>query len=282
MEKMNPTREELAKLNNAFQETYLVHCVTNEITCESLANAILYVNSKPIMADDPREFSELFKTTDSLLLNIGHLSKERENQLLAASHLSQLCHKPTVIDVVGVTASSIRKKLSLTLLNQQPSVVKGNTSEIRMLCGLNSRARGVDGDSRDQQKEAVEELVQALIKKSEQFPQICFLATGAVDIIVMNQQVVLLKNGVPELDKITGTGDIVGALIATLLPQMDSVLLSVIGAVSYFNLCGEKALESCSYPFGMATFRQCLFDELSLLYGEKKNWWEEIKGEKVC
>ena len=34
-----------------FQESPLIHCMTNEITCESMAKALLYVNSKPIMAD---------------------------------------------------------------------------------------------------------------------------------------------------------------------------------------------------------------------------------------
>ena len=30
----------------------LIQCITNEITCESMANALLYIDAKPIMADD--------------------------------------------------------------------------------------------------------------------------------------------------------------------------------------------------------------------------------------
>ena len=52
-------------------EASLVHCITNEVTCETVANALLYVGAKPIMASDPREFAELFRQTDSLLLNLG-------------------------------------------------------------------------------------------------------------------------------------------------------------------------------------------------------------------
>ena len=63
----------------------LIQCITNEITCESMANALLYIDAKPIMADDPREFPQLFQQTSALVLNLGHLSQEREQSLLAAS-----------------------------------------------------------------------------------------------------------------------------------------------------------------------------------------------------
>lgn len=38
----------------------LIQCITNEITCESMANALLYIDAKPIMADDPRNFRSCF------------------------------------------------------------------------------------------------------------------------------------------------------------------------------------------------------------------------------
>lgn len=116
-----------------FQQSPLIHCVTNEITCESMANALLYVNSKPIMADDPREFDELFQQTNSLLLNLGHLSPEREKQLIISSEYAKRFKTPTVIDVVGVSASSLRKKLALSLMTNEPQVVKGNTSEMKKI-----------------------------------------------------------------------------------------------------------------------------------------------------
>ena len=33
----------------------LIHCITNGITKELVANALLYVGAKPIMAEDKRE-----------------------------------------------------------------------------------------------------------------------------------------------------------------------------------------------------------------------------------
>jgi hydroxyethylthiazole kinase len=252
--------------------------VTNEITCESMANALLYVNSKPIMADDPREFDELFQQTNALLLNLGHLSPEREKQLIISSEYAKRFKTPTVIDVVGVSASSLRKKLALSLMTNEPQVVKGNTSEMKKLVDLESRGRGVDGHASDQNQASLEKLSEKLKEYTSKYPETCFLATGETDVIVTREATYFLKNGVPELDKITGTGDMVGALIASLLGQGETVETSLVIAVSYFNLCGEKAAQQVSQPVPMSDFRNQLMNQLSTLL-EEENWWKDIKGE---
>lgn len=109
----------------------LIQCITNEITCESMANALLYIDAKPIMADDPREFPQLFQQTSALVLNLGHLSQEREQSLLAASDYARQVNKPTVVDLVGYGASDIRNEVGEKLVHNQPTVVKGNLSEMR-------------------------------------------------------------------------------------------------------------------------------------------------------
>ncbi|MFW8052629.1 hydroxyethylthiazole kinase [Vagococcus fluvialis] len=261
-----------------FQESPLIHCMTNEITCESMANALLYVNSKPIMADEPREFDELFQQTNGLLLNLGHLNPERERSLMKASDYSITFNAPTVIDVVGVSASSLRKKLALRLMENHPQVVKGNTSEMKKLCDLSSQGRGVDGHASDQTKDSLEALANKLREYTHRYPNTAFLATGATDVIVTKEATYFLQNGVAELDKITGTGDIVGALITSLLAQGESVETSLVMAVSYFNICGERAFEQVGTPVPMSNFRNELMNHLSLDYTDN-TWWKEIKGE---
>lgn len=39
----------------------LIHCITNEISCEMLANGILALGCKPVMADDSREVLDFTK-----------------------------------------------------------------------------------------------------------------------------------------------------------------------------------------------------------------------------
>ena len=44
----------------------LIHCITNEISCEMLANGILALGCKPVMADDPREVLDLLAKPGTL------------------------------------------------------------------------------------------------------------------------------------------------------------------------------------------------------------------------
>lgn len=250
----------------------LVHCITNEVTCETVANALLYVGAKPIMASDPREFAELFQQTDSLLLNIGHLSGKREASLVAASKLANNVQKPTVVDLVGYGVSCVRNQLARLLAAENPTVIKGNISELRNFCGLPSHARGVDGSELDQSEEAMTELSEAMKKLAVAYPKTTFLATGVQDMIVNQKYLWRLSNGVPALDRFTGTGDIVGALIAALLGSGVETADAVVSAVSYFNLCGEQVEEEC----GLTVFRQATLNQLSLLM--ETNWWDKVKG----
>ena len=127
-------------------------------------------------------------------------------------------NKPTVVDLVGYGASDIRSEVGEKLVHNQPTVVKGNLSEMRTLpvgeSWSRSRRRPLD-----QSEEAIEELIQALRQQTQKFPQTVFLATGIQDVLVSQEQVIVLQNGVPELDCFTGTGDLVGALVAALLGE---------------------------------------------------------------
>lgn len=195
----------------------LVQCITNEITVESMANALLYIDAKPVMADDQREFPEFFAQSDALLLNLGHISEVRQQNLLAAGKFAHATNQPTVIDLVGVSATQLRYDLGHQLLANHPNVVKGNISEMRRFADLKSTGRGVDGSQLDQSATALGELAASLQQLTQAFPTTTFLATGKIDLVVSAKGTWYLKNGVPQLDRFTGTGDIVGALIAALL-----------------------------------------------------------------
>ena len=60
----------------------LIHCITNEISCEMLANGILALGSKPVMADDPREVLDFTKQSQALFINLGHCQLRRRKQSL--------------------------------------------------------------------------------------------------------------------------------------------------------------------------------------------------------
>ncbi|MHC5247119.1 hydroxyethylthiazole kinase [Enterococcus sp. LJL90] len=255
----------------------LVQCITNEITCESVANALLYIEAKPVMADDPREFADFFKQNDSLLLNLGHLSPEREANLLAAATFAEKKATPIVIDLVGVSASQLRYDLAWQLMTHQPQIVKGNISELRRFCQLTSHGRGVDGSQLDQEMAGLQELAAALQKVAQDYPETIFLATGVQDVLVNKNECLLLKNGVWQLDNFTGTGDIVGALAAAFLGSGQRTIVAALAAVTYFNLCGEVASQTLGTPEALADFRQETLNQLALLK-EQSLWFEKLKG----
>lgn len=248
----------------------LVHCITNEITCETVANALLYVNAKPVMADDPREFPEFFSQSDSLLLNLGHIFPAREEALLLGARLAQEHQTPMVLDLVGVAATKLRCELAWEITGYRPQVIKGNFSEMRSFCGLPSAGRGVDGSPVDQTLAARQELAQAM-KTVAQKAQSVLLATGAVDLVTDGKAVFHLQNGVSQLDRFTGSGDVLGTLIAALLGSGLSPFNSAVAAVSYLNIAGERAKDSV----GLGNFRSETLNQLSLLMEE--DWWQAIR-----
>ena len=48
----------------------LIHCITNPISINQCANAILAVGGRPIMAEHPMEVAEITCTAKALMLNL--------------------------------------------------------------------------------------------------------------------------------------------------------------------------------------------------------------------
>ncbi|MDQ0223375.1 hydroxyethylthiazole kinase [Streptococcus moroccensis] len=257
----------------------LVHAITNSISNEFVANSLLAIGAKSMMTEDRRELPTVIKVADALFLNLGQMTLDKENVIKEAACLANQYHKPMVVDAVGITQLPNRLHLVKDLLRLTPQVVKGNTSEIRALLGLSSQARGVDGWQADQSGSRLMQLGKALKDFSKAHPETCFLATGPTDIVAVNGKIWWLTNGSSNLDRITGTGDVVGALIAGFLGDQLDKLEACLQGVTYFNLCGEKAAKR--YPNALGSFRQELLDQLGCLYREH-NWQEAatIREEK--
>ncbi len=269
--------EGILKTALPLKQAPLVHCLTNAVTIETMANALLYIGAQPIMADYPPEFEDVCRITDSLLLNLGHLGPGAGNVLAPASHYAHEVQKPTLVDIVGISATQTRYDLAQKLFLDQPAVLKGNISELRAFTDLPSHGRGVDGSALDQGDANLIELAKALCLKVKADPTTTFMATGPVDLIVNGNQALVLENGVAQLDRFTGTGDVVGALTAALLGVGLNGWQASVCAITYFNLCGEQAARQLTPPFGEATFRLATLDQLSLLMTQP-TWYQQLTG----
>ena len=78
----------------------LIHCITNGITKELVANALLYVGAKPMMAEYERELDSVIQVSSAVLLNIGHLTEQKEACIIKAAKLANNDQKPLVVDAV--------------------------------------------------------------------------------------------------------------------------------------------------------------------------------------
>lgn len=265
----------MKKITIPLQTAPLIHCITNAISVETVANALLYIGAKPIMTEDIRAFNDLALQTNSLLLNLGSLSLDKEKSILAASKLA-IGKEPVVLDVVGIASAKSAMKVAKKIIADQPTIVRGNISEMRALCDLQTHGRGVDGSLLDQTDEELINLITAL----KQLPQeSIYVATGTKDIIVARNNVWVLSNGVPELDRFTGSGDTLSGLLAALLGEGASPEDAAIQAISYLNIAGETA-KSKTVTSGIAEFRQLFLNELSLLGVEDSDWINKIRGTK--
>lgn len=257
----------------------LVHCLTNEVTAELLANALLSVHASPIMADSVEEMTDLFPQTKSVLINLGHLSAEKKQAMLLVTKACAQKQKPFVLDLVGIGAIADRKAFAQELMAYHPTVVKGNYSELRSFCDLPNHACGVDSHQKDATLAQQQVLAQALQGLHKKYPKTVFLATGSTDFVRTKNDDWQFYNGVPQLNAFTGTGDIVGALIAALLGEGYAPIVATVAGLAYFNCCGEKAQQLLKPESGMAWFRMAVMDQLSLLW-QQENWAKTIKGER--
>ncbi|BAD52630.1 hydroxyethylthiazole kinase-like protein [Oryza sativa Japonica Group] len=107
----------------------LVHCVTNLVSMDIAANALLAAGASPAMVHSLREVPEFTPRCDAVCVNVGTLSEGWLPSMRAAASAG----RPWVLDPVAAAASEFRMEACLSLLALRPAVVRGNASEILAL-----------------------------------------------------------------------------------------------------------------------------------------------------
>lgn len=232
----------------------LIHCITNPISINQCANTILAVGAKPIMAEHPREVMEITESADGLMLNLGNITDTRMEAMLISANKANEKRIPTVLDVVGIACSSLRREYTHNLLHKaKMTVIKGNYSEIYALFNEKYSSAGVDSDV----SLSIENTEEAAVNLAIKYRTIV-LATGKSDIITDGNRKVFIHNGCIQLSSVTGTGCMLGALCTSFLASsntMDAVIL----ASAYLSICGQLA----KTDKGSGSFMVNLLDKLS-------------------
>lgn len=248
----------------------LIHCITNYVTVNDCANALLACGASPIMTDEPEDVEDIVSICSGLVINIGTLNERSIKAMQLAGARSAQLHHPIVLDPVGAGASRLRTETACQLLDTLPmAVIRGNMSEIKALVGASAATRGVDVNPDDVTTE--ENLVQnaefarSLAAKTGAVVAI----TGAIDIVADSETAYAVRNGSPLMGKMTGAGCVLTCLVAAFVaanPQ--EPLEAALAAVVCEGLAGQIAANRMTGLDGNASFRTYLIDALSKLDGD--------------
>jgi len=231
--------------------TPLVQCLTNEVTTNLVANALLAIGASPAMTSVPGEAEQLAGAAGSVLVNLGTPSPDQRASMGTTVAAARRAGVPWVLDPVAVGVLSIRTRLADELLDAAPAVVRGNASEIRALAGLASAGRGVDAQDRVDDARAAACAVARLTGGA-------VAVSGAVDLVAAQAHVLRVTGGDVLLTTITGAGCALGGLTAAFAAVAEPAV-AAIGASLSLALAAERAASSARGP---ASFQVALLDEL--------------------
>lgn len=245
------------------QKIPLVHCITNYVTVNDVANALLACGGSPIMADDISEVAEITALSNALVLNIGTLNERTVASMIKAGKTANEKHIPVVLDPVGAGASQLRNATTKKLLKEiQFSAIRGNLSELSFVAGLQVSTRGVDSSEADSGNDP------AAVAKAAARQYACVVAiTGAEDVVTDGTKLVKIQNGVPEMSRVTGTGCMLSGLIGAYLGANSDALGAVSSAVASMGIAGELSFEA-NCGKGTGSLRIGILDALSRLDDE--------------
>ncbi len=268
-------------LDNLREKTPLIHCITNYVTVNDCANILLACGGSPIMADDEGEVEEITSLCAGLDINIGTLNSRTIQSMLKAGKRANALGRPVVLDPVGAGASSLRTNTTNQLLEQvRFTVIRGNSSEIKMVALGTGDTQGVDAAAADATTQENLPQVAKYAKELAGRTGAVIAITGAIDLVADASKALAIRNGHPMMSKITGTGCMLSAITAAFVAaNPGKALEATASAVCAMGLCGELAYQKVkAQGAGTGTLRVALIDAMSNLTGEQLEGGAKIEG----
>lgn len=256
-----------------------VHCMTNYVTINDVANIILAAGGSPVMAEEKEEVEEITAGCDCLMLNIGTLQKrKREAMILAGKKANEMGH-PVIFDPVGAGSSRFRTETASRIMDEvKLSVIRGNASEIKVLCHEKIRGKGVDADQKDAVTEGTMENMISMGRELSEKTGAVVLITGAVDLAVCREHAAAIHNGDPAMTRITGSGCMLDGVLGVFAGANPEHLFDAVTAASAaMGICGENA---AALSRGTGSFRMHLMDEMSKINAQQVERGMNIESKK--
>lgn len=252
------------------EESALVHNITNYVTVNDVANVLLAAGASPIMSDDIADAPEITTICGGLNINIGTLNERTIPAMFAAGKKARELGHKILLDPVGAGASALRTETALNLMKEVGfDVIRGNISEIKTLATGSGTTKGVDADMADAVTEENLDQAVAFAKAFAKTAGSIIVITGAVDLVTDGEICYVIRNGRPEMGKITGTGcQLSGLLTAFLVANPQDMLEASAAAVCAMGLAGEIGWANMEACEGNATYRNRIIDAIYNMDGD--------------
>lgn len=263
----------IAILRTIRNKNPLIHNITNQVVTQFTANMLLCLGASPAMVNAEEEVGEFVQKANALVINIGTLSSSQAQAMILASHTAHQTNIPWVLDPVGINASTFRAQMALKLLQNSPTAIRGNASEIINLYQFNHTQRpkvtGHGVDSIDRSENALQ-----AAKKLALLHKTIVSISGQIDYITDGKDIIAVKNGQPLLTKITGSGCAATAITAACLAVEQNSLYACAAAMAFIGIACDIAMRYTKAP---GTLQISLLDELYLLNDQKITEYAKIK-----
>ena len=257
-------------VENVRKNVPLVHNITNYVTVNDVANVLLACGGSPIMSDEPEDVEDITAICGGLNINIGTLNKSSiEGMYRAGRRANELGHV-VLLDPVGAGASALRTNTAVGLMDGiRFTAIRGNISEIKTLALGSGTTKGVDADVADA---VTEESLDSTVKFAKDLASktgSVIAITGAIDLVADADRCYVIRNGRPEMGRITGTGcQLSGMMTAFLVANPDAPLDAAAAAVCTMGLAGEIGWSRMQEGDGNSTYRNRIIDAIFNMDGE--------------
>jgi hydroxyethylthiazole kinase len=242
----SPAHTTAALLKLVRTKATLVQCITNTVVTNFTANVLLALGVAPAMVDIPTEAGLFAATASGVLINTGTPHAETRVAMIEAATAAGGKGTPWVLDPVAVGSLPIRTAVVEQLLALQPTIIRGNPSEIMALAGFGSGPRGVDST------DVPEDAVPAAIHVATTYGSVVAIS-GPRDVITDGDTIVRINNGHHLLTRITGGGCALGAVIAAFASLSSNRLDTTVAACAVYTIAAELAAETAQGPGSFAT-----------------------------
>ena len=131
------------------------------------------------------------------------------------------------------------------------------------------QGKGVDADVADAVTEDTLDNAVAFVKKLSAETGSIIAVTGAIDLVADSEKCYVIRNGRPEMGKITGTGcQLSGMMTAYVVANQDNKLEAAAVAVMVVGLAGEIGYSHLQAFEGNSTYRNRIIDAIYNMDGD--------------